>query len=52
MILNFHALSNGGLSFEIGRWEVGATAAAVGMVVAPWYGWPWGRILYQPRVGG
>lgn len=52
--MKFHALSNDGLTFEIGGWEVGDTsidAAAAGMAVGPWYGWPWGQILYLPRVG-
>ncbi len=42
--MKFHALSNDGLTFEIGGWEVGDTsidAAAVGMAVGPWYNDAW-----------
>ena len=48
--MKFHALSNDGLTFEIGRWEVGATGiddAAVG----PWYQCHMCRLLYQSRGG-
>jgi len=48
--VKFHALSNDGLTFEIGRWEVGATGiddAAIG----PWYQCHMCRLLYQSRGG-